>query len=122
MNEKYRSLIDKIILGSKNKTIKWEQTSRDDRFKAKIGIGAVTIEKNIYFDINEIPYSQSFKFVIINSEGIDADSFSINEDNEVYVNDYLLLNQLYEVAKDSYLKISDTVQSMLDELDLLDGF
>lgn len=116
INEKYKVLINRLISSTKNKLVKWEQTSSESMFKTKVGLGTITIEKSIYRDINGYLTGESCKLGIFNDEGVEADSiYLLNGDSE----DYNLLETLYEVVNDSTLKISDTLQSMLDELDKL---
>ncbi|MFV0420037.1 MAG: hypothetical protein ACK5KT_15065 [Dysgonomonas sp.] len=119
ISEKYKVLIDRLVSSTKKKLIKWEQTSSESKFKAKIGIGTITIEKAIEWDINGNPTGEYSRLAIINDEGIEADCIHL-DNNLSNQTDYNLLEELYEVASDSTLKISDTIQSMLDELDKLD--
>lgn len=119
INEKYKVLVDRLISSTKNKLVKWEQTSSESMFKTKVGLGTITIEKSIYRDINGYTTTESCKLAIFNDEGVEADNIHLLNDNS---KDYNLLEDLYMVVNDSTLKISDTVQSMLDELDnLSDG-
>jgi len=121
ITKEYKDLVDKIISNTKNKKITWEQTSSEQEFKTKIGRGAVTIENRYYID--DIYNSKThcrLTFSIINENGIQADSFSsTDEDEDLEL--YNLLKSLYDIAKDSYLKINETVESMLKELDSLEG-
>jgi len=118
INEKYRVLIDKLISSTKKKLVNWEQTSSESMFKTNIGLGTITIEKIVNCDINGNITDEFHKLSIINDEGIEADCIYLSHDSTNQ--DYNLLEELYTIASDSSLKITDTVQSMIDELNKLE--
>lgn len=118
ITDKYELLIKKLISGTEKKLISWEQTSLQQEYKAKIGLGSIVISLSEWHDINGDMVSAEFKFCILNDEGILSDEIVLNSYSPI--ENWNLLNQLYVIAKDSCLKTSDTIQSMLDELNKLD--
>lgn len=120
ITKEYKILIDRLLSSTLKKGIKWEETSLDFKYKAKVGLGTVTIEKSILKKMDNSVITLSYLFSILNDEGKQIGSAFEANSNSGNPN-YDILEKLYIAASESSLNINKTIQSMLDELDQLDA-
>ncbi len=107
--EHYKSLVEKLIARTINKTALWEKTSRDNEFRLQLTNSLITIDK--WYD-NQIP-SMLIDMAIYNEEGQQIDKIVLDLSDEGYEQ----LEVLHNAIKRSYYKVDETFKSILDELD-----
>lgn len=115
MEEQYINLAEQILNKSKRNLISWNRGNYDDTYQTALGKGVIMISfdnKEPRFDPegNQYPlYSLSF----INEKGETFYSiYSVDKDDAYYD----LLDKIYKQAHSSYMKIEETLKSMIDDL------
>lgn len=106
--EKYKELIDKLIVATQQKRIAWDRTSRESEYKANIGSSMVTTDNWDFPD--EV---MNVDFAIWNSDGIKVDAIYASDGSS----DYTDIMRLYSAARASYLKADETIADILKNLD-----
>lgn len=108
ISEKYKELIDKLVLATQNKKIVWDKTSNDNEYKSVIGSSMVTTDNWSFPDgINKVD------FAIWNGNGVQVDYISATEGSL----DYTDIMKLYSRAKAAYLKVDETIADILEHLE-----
>lgn len=107
IQEKYRDLIEKIILATEQKKIAWEKTSRDNEYKSMIGSSMVTTD-----NWDSPDGTMNVDFSIWNSNGVLVDTLQAGQGTL----DYVDLMKLYTAARASYLKADETIADILEHL------
>lgn len=106
--EKYRELIEKLIRATRQKKVVWEQTSRENEYRAVIGSSMVTTDNWDFPDT-----VMNVDFAIWNSNGLRVDSVQATEGTE----DYAEIMKLYTVARASFLRADETIADILGHLE-----
>lgn len=119
ISREYNFLIEKLLSSTLKRHIKWDVTSSAFKYKVKIGLETITIEKDLFRN-SEITTNESYRISIINNEGKETSSTTVIK-NSFNIEEYTLLNKLYKAASESSLNLDDTVKSILEELDRIDG-
>lgn len=111
MITKYLVLIDKLQTSTRERKIIWGKGRLYNEYKAAIGNNSVSIEYNPA--IKEEDTNGSVSLMIWNSKGENIDE--IRE----YVSSYLFdaLYNLYHSARRACLKVEDTLDEMISELE-----
>ena len=111
MITKYLVLVDKLQTSTRERKITWEKGRLYNEYKAAIGNNSVSIEYDS--SIKGEGTRGSVSLMIWNSKGENIDV--IRE----YVNssDYFVLFNLYESARRACLKVEDTMDEMIAELE-----
>lgn len=107
IQEKYRDLIEKILLATEQKKIVWEKTSRDNEYKSEIGASMVTTDN---WDSPDGVINVDF--AIWNSNGVQVDTVQAEQGTPEYAE----LKKLHTAARASYLKADDTIADILNHL------
>lgn len=110
----YYEVIRKLTEKSGNREVNWLKI-RDNEFKVLLKSGAITISKN-YFD----PEEQYYLYLrIYNLQGDTIYENSTNENEEITESTQLsfkTLDELFTLARSSYYKVEETIESIIDEL------
>lgn len=106
MNEKIIQLINKLIQNTEGGKIEWVKTSRDTEFKADFINGAISS------DLWDESGTLKCDFRVYNSRG-DQVAFWVYKSNE---EEYKLLAKLNSTIFRKYLKIDETLEGILEEL------
>ena len=118
MDTTFNNLIRGIKEKSRKGLIAWSPSSFDNVYQADLGKGAIMI---MFVDEDHQP---PVNLEILRSSPIASLSF-VNERGEVFnsINCYLSqdeyyddLKEIYESSHNTYMKIDETLQSMLDDL------
>lgn len=108
IQEKYRDLIEKILLATEKKKIVWEKTSRGNEYKSMIGASMVTTDNwDFPEEVNNVD------FAIWNSDGIQVDTVHAEQGTPEYAE----IMKLHSAARSSYLKADETIADILSHLD-----
>ena len=115
MIQKYRDLVDKLQNATEERKITWEKTSSENGYFAEIGVNSVTV--------NYIPghslailggeISERVSLALRNKDGDVIDEVKAETNNY----DFHSLYKLYESARRSCLKVEETIDEMLANLD-----
>lgn len=109
ISDNIKTLIEKLKRKTQAGQAIWSKTSRDSEFKLEMQKGAITTDNwqddygNFFVDL-----------AIINENGdvIERDVFPGEE-----IDDYLILQEIYELAKKSYYRSDETLKTIFEELD-----
>jgi hypothetical protein len=105
--------IKNLIFLLKNKTINkeaiWSRTSGENEFKIEFNNATITtdmwyIEDKLFYD-----------FAILNENGDTIERISVNTLDSDY-DDYMIISDFYDVIKNNYFKVDETIDSILIEL------
>lgn len=110
--EEYLELVEKLTLLTDKHKIRWEETSDASKFKFKGSNVSITIEMGYDFLGNK----NFFKFDLLNLLGDQLDSFCIYEKDK----DNDTMSFLYNKARRSALKIEESINSLLGDLNKLE--
>lgn len=114
-DKRYIELAQLIFRRTKEQNVVWNPSSNKNTYQATIGQGAVLV----YFDVAAqdncpMDIEQPLGFIsFLNVRGetlYSITSFTADDSN------FTIIRDLYQLAKDSYLKTNETIQSMFDEL------
>ena len=106
---KNKELMEKLIKKTKSKDIEWrESTYSPNSFETHFLKGYITVR------LLESQFGTIVDLLIYNNSGNEvlSNSYSEEFDHE----NYLLLRELYDLAKSSFYKIDETIEGILDEL------
>jgi hypothetical protein len=106
MNERIINLIDRLKVKTESGELKWEKTSRENEFKIDLQNGAVST------DIWEEQGSILIDFRLFNADGEQIGSWVYNA-RDIY---YETLSDLHSIIVNKYLRIDETLDGLLDEL------
>lgn len=105
----YKQLIEKLIKGTQLKKITWEKTSRETEFKTTVDTSMITT------DNWDAEGDNCVDLAIWNDRGERIDSIYATEGEED--EDFKEIMKLYSVARAAYLRIDETISSILSHLD-----
>lgn len=108
MNDKINDLIKKLKVNTESGKIEWQKTSRSGEFMVSLGNGAVSADR---WEDSEGEYVD-FRILNINGDEIGTWIFSKEE-----TDGYKKLLNLHNAIKSKYLKIDETLDGLLDELE-----
>lgn len=116
VNEKYKTLISKLIEATRTEKLTWEKTSSTNEFQVKLGNNGVSIS---YYDPEKYGFipgiavntqKPSVSLVIINSEGNEIDGETYEKGDMGY--DKLL--GLYKDARRQCLHVDETLDEIIN--------
>ncbi len=110
IEKKYLAIIEKLILGTNQKRIKWEKTERGSEFKVILGSSMVTTD-NWLLESGVM----CVDLTLWNSNDEVAGRIAY-ENNEKERDDYKVLLELYTLAKDSYYLVDETFDEIMNNL------
>ena len=108
----YRPLVEALSKKTKENRLKWEPTSRDSQFQTIIGHNYIVIYS---FD-NYEEGCLNIRVDILDSFGDKIDQFTSDEND---FSDYMLLENLYSSARRNALRIDETINDLMQNLDNL---
>lgn len=111
IEQKFKEIIDKLIIGTREKKIKWGKTERDSEFEVVLGASSVTTD-NWLLETGIM----CVDLTLWNSNKDVAGRIAF-EDNEKEGDDYKVLLELYTLAKNSYYLVDETFSEILSYLD-----
>ncbi len=116
MNEKtYLELARLIKQRTNEQLLAWTPSSYSSTYQTAIGQGAATVSLDYSVQDQYDPdFPQPIAYLsILNSRGETIHSINCyTEEDE----NFPLISEIYQLAKDSYLKTNETIQSMFDQL------
>ncbi len=109
IEKKYRDLIDKLIQKSLMKKVSWNKSSRETEYYVHFKKGSFTVDNwvndsSVYVD-----------FTLRNANGIEIVSQTFEKESNPEEFNYLF--KLYKAAEESYIKVDETISSIINELD-----
>lgn len=113
--EQYSSLAKQIMEISKKNLLIWSPTSYTNTYQAKLGKGAVSV----YYvgdDCSSLNYDEIVASLTFENER--GETFGGIYCKDTTDPDYTTVKGIYDNANDSYMKISDTLKSMMDYINL----
>lgn len=110
MNANIKLIAEKLINKTDVGQAIWTKTSRDSEFKLELTKGAITTDT--YEDGEYGTKWIDLCIYNVNGDIIEREAF-----NENHVDDYAILQKVYESATKSYYKIDETMKTIFDELD-----
>lgn len=114
IEQRYQTLIEKLISGTKQKKLDWQKTKRETEFKVVLGSSMVTTDN---WELES--GSMCVDLGIWNSKGESAGRIAF-EDNDKEKDDYKTLQTLYITVKNSYYMVDETFAEILNHLDFKD--
>lgn len=115
MNEdKFLDLAQRIYDKTKRNSLNWIPGSTANSYQTPLGTGAVLVWFNTLDDQCSADYLMPLVgLTFLNDRGENigtVNCFDLTDSN------YELLNQIYNLAENSYMKIDETLKSMYDDL------
>lgn len=107
----FQELINKLIKATEQKKISWGKTSRDTEYKVVLGSSMVTTDNWIADD-----GETCVDIAIWNSNGDQISTLSFT-DSDSSQEDYMKLLDLYNAAKNDYLKVDETISEIMRHLE-----
>ncbi len=107
----YKDLIEKLIKGTELKKISWGITSRDTEYKVVLGSSMVTTDN--WTNSGGV---KCIDIAIWNSNG-DKISSIVRRLIDSEQDEYNEILRLYTLARDSYLKVDETIEEIMSQLD-----
>lgn len=115
MIKKYEELVSKLKDSTAKRKLVWEKTSRENEYQTAIGGNAISVlyhEKDfISMTLNNDETYMSL--LIWNNKGENIDEVRIKEGKY----DFDVLKELYDSARRSYMKVEETLDDILSNLD-----
>ncbi|ROH96516.1 hypothetical protein EGI15_01600 [Chryseobacterium cucumeris] len=108
MDTKIRTLIQMLKDKTANKEAIWSRTSGDNEFKIEINKATITTD---FWYHNDVGY---YDIIILNENGDTIERVVVNNDN--LDENYWILHEFYEIVKNNYLKVDETIDNILIEL------
>lgn len=114
MDERVKKIVETLTKGTKEKKIDWERTDRDREYMVKLGNGVVTIDSWVGHDEDsgEDQHLADIGFLSRSGEVIDRVTFSSSE-----YKDYRELINLHDAARRNNLKVDQTLDEILFEIE-----
>lgn len=110
----YYEVVKKLVEKSGKREVNWLKV-RGDEFKVLLKSGAITISK-YYYDPEEQNY---ISLRIYNLQGDTVYENVTSENDEITGSTklpYKILDDLFSAARDSYFKVEETIENIIDEL------
>lgn len=108
-SEKFSTLLEKLLLKTREKDIRWHETANESAFRIALGDGLIRIEYSSDFD-NEEYYAAYLQ----NRKGRTLDQigplYNVDSTRE-------LLSELFEAARISALGVDDILESMVADVE-----
>jgi len=108
MNDKVRTLIEKLLEKTLQKSVKWDQTSRTSEFFLALPSGQVTTDK-WEADDNE----EYIDLAIYNNAAIKIEYIRASRGNL----DYAILEPFYSAVYSAFYMVDETLDEMLQTLE-----
>lgn len=106
--------LKKIIILLRDKTLEkkaiWNKTSGDEEYKLIIGEGSSIVVGEHFGNYNH----EYIQIVIYNNQGQPVERYSNEEESEP--EDNKLVWSFHKAARDSYFKVDETMESLLNEI------
>lgn len=114
MEDRVRKIVDGLILGTANGKFAWQDTERDDEYSLKLSTGMITVDCWDSFDeeIGEPIYLIDIAF--LNGVGETVERIVYTQDESA---DYRKLMELHKIAKRNSLRIDQTLDEILIEIE-----
>lgn len=113
MIEKYKRLVQKLQEATDNRKLAWEKTSRENEYQAVVGDNSVSIK---YHERNELDLFDKTSYVSLflwNNVGVNIDEIKADTLNI----DFSALHTLYESARRASMKVEETIDELLSQLE-----
>lgn len=108
MNERIIDLINRLIKNTEQGQVEWQRTSRDNEFKIDLKNGAVSTDS--WTDDNTL---ELIDFRVYNIIGDQIGSWVLSSSEDGYD----LIKELHSTVNRKYLRIDETLDGMLEELE-----
>jgi len=108
MEVRIKNLIQLLQNKTENKEAIWSRTSGDNEFKIEINNSTITTD--MWADSDTIYYD----FAILNENGDVVERISVNDNFRF--EEYQILSRLYDIVKNTYFKVDETIDNILLEL------
>jgi hypothetical protein len=105
-----KDIIDKLKVRTENNQAIWNKSSGENGFKLSLQTGLITIDK--WLDNQEQTWY--IDFAISNDKGDIIEQIQASKAGEK--NDFDYLDAFYTIIRRKYLKVDETLKSLLDEL------
>lgn len=106
INNLIQKLIDKTSQGETN----WNRIGDTDQFTLTLEKGKISLDNYVSPDEGRV-----HKFAILNSKGDIISQMWVSENLPEDFYDYRLIDELYDKVRNSYYKVDETIQGLLDE-------
>lgn len=115
MENKIKTAINNILKGTQMQKFSWEVAERNSEYRLRLGTGVVTVDKWIGTDDESGQEFSMADITIYNNAGVEVDRTIVSRQEEP--GDYELLTTLYDAARRSALKVDQTLETLLGEID-----
>lgn len=115
MNEdKFLDLAQRIYDKTKRNALNWTPGSTANSYQTPLGSGAVLI----WYNTEEEQYPINFNCPLVGLTFLNDRGETIGSVNSFDSTDsnYEMLNKIYSLAENNYMKIDETIKSMFDDL------
>ncbi|QGZ40326.1 hypothetical protein IP92_05081 [Pseudoduganella flava] len=113
MDDKLNSIVQSLVQGTEAKKLNWQSTARKNELMLNLGHGSITVDSwEFEGEHGESMSLADISFLNNTGEIIERSVFSLAEDRQ----DYKQLMVLHNLARRNALKIDETLEGMLTEI------
>ena len=107
---KFETLIDKLIAGTERGVLEWKETDFTEKFAVQVGKATIELESD-----SDSAADDFYSIVVKNEKlrSVDSDEVYESEDSPLYTK----LNRLWLMARQRVLRIDETIEGILENLD-----
>ena len=111
VNEQFRQLLRKLSDATARGKIAWEETADENMFRTALGQGMVRIGKS-HFQVEDETSVPAYTAVLLDSDGSVADELEVASGQ-----DFVVMEALFNMARQQARNAEDLLKSMLNELE-----
>ncbi|WP_251214427.1 hypothetical protein [Alistipes muris] len=118
METRYADLIKKLTKLTIDGNVEWEKSSTEWQYRLELKSATFVIDKMQTQIVEGILYNTSYELIMYNNRNIEISI--AKETIATNSNENSILYELYCAAENSYLKETETIKKVMDELNELD--
>jgi len=115
MEDRIKKIVDSLITGTTTGKLQWHGTERDDEYILKLSKGAITVDSWEGYDEESGDSSNLVDIAFLNALGEVVERIIFP--SYVAYPDYARMMELHRLAKRNSLKIDETLDDFLEEIE-----
>jgi hypothetical protein len=114
MEDRLTKIIESLVKGTTSSKLNWQDTERDNEFVLKLEKGAITVDSwdNWSEEDNDVQSLVDIGFLNNLGESVERFTYSSSD-----YSDYKKIMELHKLAKRNHLKIDETLDEILLEIE-----
>lgn len=117
MEIRIKEIVDALKLGTEEGRLNWQSTEREDEYSILFGSGGVTVDNWNHIEESDGTTYKIVDIAFLNSVGEIIDQISFEKTTNSV--DYKILLDLHQLAKRNTLKIDETLNNILNDIELM---